>query len=190
VRILRLLGVRYVLMPRPDASLGELRISEDRGGTPWGLIELSAPNLATYSPTSVEVQRNFASMLDFVVDDTVDLTRRAVATEEMGGLLVPVRSSALSMADKDLHVVAESDGRSLIVVPLEFSHCLEVRDAYPEAKEGPTVSRIDGLLTGVAFERHLDAVLSFRTGPLYNPTCRWQDYQDLKALISGPGEGR
>jgi hypothetical protein len=43
---------------------------------------------------------------------------------------------------------------------------------------------------GVAFERHLDAELSFRTGPLYNPSCRWQDYQDLKALISGPAEGR
>ena len=126
VHVLKLLGVRYVLTPRPDGSLGELRATEDRAGEPWGLIELSNPNLATYSPTSVETRRDLSSMLDFVVDDSVDLSKQAVAQEQVPGPLTPVRSVALSMAGKDLHVVADSDGRSLIVVPVEFSHCLEL----------------------------------------------------------------
>lgn len=190
-RILRLLGVRYVLMPHPDAALGELRAAEDRKGVPWGLVELPAPNLATYSPTSIEARRDLTSMLDFVVNDRVDLSKQAVSWHPIDGALVPIRSSALSMAGRDLRVVADSDGRSLLVVPVQFSHCLELRGAHPgEGAEPTTLSRIDGALTGIVFQRHLDAVLSFRVGPLHNPTCRWQDYRDLQALLPGAGGGR
>jgi hypothetical protein len=189
VHVLKLLGVRFILMPQPDGSLGELRASEDRAGEPWGLIELSKPNLATYSPTSVETRRDLSSMLDFVIDDSIDLSKRAVAQEQVPGPLTPVRSAALSMAGKDLRVVADSDGRSLIVVPIEFSHCLELIEAPPGQGGDATTLRIDGLLTGIVFAHHIDAVLSFRIGPLHNPICRWADYRDLKALLPGSGVG-
>jgi hypothetical protein len=181
--VLKLLGVRYVLMPHPDASLGTMRATEDRAGTAWALIELSKPNLATYSPTLVETRRDLASTLDFVVADGVDLSKQAVAREEIGGPLVPVRYSALSMVDKDLHVVAESDGRSLVIVPLEFSRCVELQEAHAGEAKGPLLFRIDGLLTGIVFERHLDVVLSFRIGPLHNPLCRWEDYREMKSMM-------
>lgn len=182
-RVLKLLGVRYVLMSHPTASLGALRATEDRAGEPWGLIELSEPNLATYSPTSIEARRDLVSALDFVVDDKVDLSTRAVAQEDVGGPLTPARSSVLSMAGKDLHVVADSDGRSLVIVPVEFSHCIELSETHHGAGDGPALLRIDGLLTGIAFDRHLDAVLSFRFGPLRNALCRWQDYRDMKSVL-------
>ena len=189
VHVLKLLGVRYVLTPQPDSSLGELRASEDRAGEPWGLIELSKPNLATYSPTSIETRRDLSSMLDFVVDDSIDLSKQAVAQEQVPGPLTPVRAVALSMAGKDLRVVADSDGRSLIVVPVEFSHCLDLIEAPPEQGGGAAILRVDGLLTGIVFAHHIDAVLSFRIGPLHNPTCRWTDYRDLKVLLPGTGAG-
>jgi len=182
-RILKLLGVRYVLMPRPDASLGEVRATEDRGGEQWGLIELPAPNLATYSPTTVETRGDLASILDFVADERIDLARQATAQVNVAGPLVQARSSTLSMKGKDLHVVAGSDGRTLVVVPLEFSHCLELHETHPEAGGGATLLRIDGLLTGILFGRHLDAVLSFRIGPLHNPRCRWEDYREIRAML-------
>lgn len=188
-RVLKLLGVRYVLMPQPDGSLGELRASEDRSGKQWGLIELPEPNLATYSPTSIETRDDLSSMLDFVVDDSVDLSKQAVAQEQVPGPLTPVRSVALSTAGKDLRVAADGDGRSLIIVPVEFSHCLELIETPPRQESGATVLRIDGLLTGIVFTHHIDAVLSFRIGPLHNPACRWADYRDLKALIPGSGIG-
>jgi hypothetical protein len=181
-RILKLLGVRYVLMPRPDVSLGELRATEDRAGEPWGLIELPGPNLATFSPTAVETRNDLSSTLDFVADAGVDLSKQAVAREAIAGPLAPTRSSALAVADNDLHVTADSDGRSLVVVPVEFSHCLKLNETRPGGA-APTLERIDGLLTGIVFERHLDAILSFRIGPLHNPLCRWHDYQDVKAML-------
>ena len=182
-RVLKLLGVRYVLMPRPDAALGALRATEDRAGEPWGLVELAAPNLATYSPTTVEVRGNLASTLDFVMDDRVDLARQATAQANVAGPLVPARSSALLMEGRDLHVTAESDGRTLVIVPVEFSHCLELDEAHPATGGGATLLRIDGLLTGMVFDRHVDALLSFRIGPLHNPLCRWEDYRDSKAML-------
>jgi hypothetical protein len=181
VRVLQLLGVRYVLMPRPDGSFGALRATEDRAGEPWGLIELPAPNLATYSPTAIETRDSLAATLDFVADDTVDLSKRAVARDAIAGPLTPVRSASLSLVDKDLHVTADSAGRSLVVVPVEFSHCLELNETHPGA--AAALHRVDGLLTGIVFERHLDAILSFRIGPLRNPLCRWHDYQDVKAML-------
>jgi hypothetical protein len=174
--------VRYVLMPHPDGSLGALRASEDRAGEPWGLIELPAPNLATYSPTAIETRNNLASTLDFVANDTVDLSRQAVAQDAIAGPLTPIRSASLSLAGKDLHVTADSDGRSLVVVPVEFSHCLNLNVTHP-ATVVPTLHRIDGLLAGIVFEHHLDAILSFRIGPLDNPLCRWHDYQDVRAML-------
>jgi hypothetical protein len=117
------------------------------------------------------------------------LSKQAVAQEEVPGPLTPVRAVALSMAGKDLRLVADSDGRSLIVVPVEFSHCLELTETAAGRGGGATVLRIDGLLTGIIFAHHIDAVLSFRIGPLHNPTCRWADYRDLKALLPGTGAG-
>jgi hypothetical protein len=182
-RVLKLLGVRYVLMPQPDAALGELRATEDRAGVQWGLVELPEPNLATYSPTSIETRRDLASALDFVVDDSVDLAKRAVTPSPIIGALEPVQSSALATANEDLHIVAKSAGRSLIIVPLEFSHCVELHEMGLGTGTGAALLRVDGVLTGIVFEHDLDAVLSFRIGPLHNPLCRWQDYQDLRAML-------
>jgi hypothetical protein len=181
--VLKLLGVRYVLMPQPSEPVGEVRASEDRGGQSWELIELREPNLATYSPTVTETRRDLNSALDFLVDDNVDLTKRAVVNDDIAGELTPLRSSALSIADQDLHIVAESAGRSLVVVPVEFSHCLSLKETHPGGGKGATLLRADGLLSGIVFEHALDAVLSFRVGPLNNPLCRWRDYQELQAML-------
>ena len=181
VRVLKLLGVRYVLMAQPKEPIGEVRATEDRGGQPWNLFELSQTNLATYSPTAIETRHDLRSTLDFVIDDKIDLSKRAVVTEEITGDLTPLRSSALSMVDEGLHITAESAGRSLVVVPLEFSHCLILKEKRPRA--GATLMRVDGLLSGIVFEHELDATLSFRFGPLINPLCRWRDYQEMKSML-------
>jgi hypothetical protein len=182
-RVLQLLGVRYVLMPQPDTSLGRLRATEDRDGEHWGLIELPAPNLATYSPTSVETLGDLAGVLNFVSDDHVDLAKQAVSTLPITGILTPVSKSSLTVLGKSLRLVAESDGRSIVILPLEYSHCLEFHDSNTGKADMPSLLRFDGLLAGILFDRHIDALLSFRAGLLHNQTCRWDDYLDVKAML-------
>ena len=183
-RVLKLLGVRYTILPQDVSPLGPRRAAENVDGQQWGLFELPDVNLATYSPTSIAVRGSLASTLDFLADDGVDLAKSAVVREEIGGPLVPAQSSSLTMSGADQHVVARSAGRSLLIVPLEFSHCIEVDDRHAgPGGTAPTLVRVDGLLTGIVFERDLDVVLEFRTGPLRNPTCRWQDYQDVRTML-------
>jgi hypothetical protein len=183
-RVLKLLGVRYTILPQDVSPLGPRRGAQEVDSQQWGLFELPDVNLATYSPTAIEVRGSLASTLDFVADDGVDLATSAAVREEIGGTLVPAQSSSLTTSGGDQHVVARSAGRSLLVVPLEFSHCIEVHDQHAgPGGTAPTLVRVDGLLTGIVFERDLDVVLAFRTGPLRNPTCRWQDYQDVRTML-------
>ena len=67
-RILRLLGVRYVIAPRGELSKPGTTIQET-ANPQWQLFELSNPNLATYSPISVETRTDLTSTLDYLVDD-------------------------------------------------------------------------------------------------------------------------
>ena len=80
VRVLKLLGVRYVLMPDRGPALGAVRAVENRSGQQWSLFELSQPNLATYSPTQLETAQNLAATLNFIADEKVDLRKQAVLT--------------------------------------------------------------------------------------------------------------
>lgn len=183
-RILSLLGVRYVIMPKESSDVGVRRAVQEVAGQRWGLFELPAPNLATYSPTAVEVRRSLSSTLELVTNQSVDLARVAAVREEIGGPLVPAEASSISNVGGDLRIVARSPGRSLRVVPLEFSHCIELRERQPATQpDGARLVRVDGVLTGVLFEREVDAVLAFRFGPLTNPTCRWKDYRELQSML-------
>ena len=55
-RVLKLLGVRYAILPQDVSPLGPRRAVQNVDGQQWGLFELPDVNLATYSPTSIEVR--------------------------------------------------------------------------------------------------------------------------------------
>jgi hypothetical protein len=84
------------------------------------------------------------------------------------------------MVNEDILISTRSAGLSLVVVPIEFSNCIELSyEPSVASSSKPYLLRVNGLLTGVVFERELDAKLAFRTGQLHNAACRWRDYQDF-----------
>jgi hypothetical protein len=183
-RILQLLGVRFLMAADPVNLVGEKRASETVSDHNVVLSELSSPNLASYSPVHIEVRNDLDSILDYLMDENVDLTKSAVAGRKIDGALVPLQSSSMSMVNEDIHISARSTGPSLVVVPLEFSNCVELSNEHGVASSSkPYLLRVNGLLTGVVFDRELDARLAFRTGPLHNASCRWQDYQDFLGML-------
>jgi hypothetical protein len=187
-RILQLLGVRFLIAADPVNPVGDKRASETVPDHNIVLFELTSPNLATYSPVHTEVRHDLESILDFVMDENVDLTKSALVGRKIDGPLVPLQSSSMSMVNEDIRVNARSTGLSLVVVPLEFSNCIELRNepGVPSSSK-PYLLRVNGLLTGVVFDRELDARLAFRTGPLHNTSCRWQDYQDFLGMLPKRG---
>ena len=182
VGLLQLMGVRYVVLPDTAPAVGELRETETFDGKRLRLFELPAPNLATYSPVEVIRQSDLRSAISAVASESFDGAKTALVEDDIQGPLVPARNSTISMSGADLRVTAQSEGKSLIVLPLEFSRCIDMRAGGSFVGAGDaSLHRVDGIFVGISFVRNLDVILAFRTGPFAKPLCRLNDYRDFVA---------
>jgi hypothetical protein len=77
-----------------------------------------------------------------------------------------------------LHVKATSSGRSLLVLPFEYSHCLRLKETGSTARLIP----VNLQQTGLLFDGSADVEIDYRFGPLANPTCRGADLARMDAL--------
>jgi len=177
-RILELLGVSYVISPDSVETIGTVRQTESVAGKTLRLAELADPNLGSYSPTVVEHQNDIHAALVRVAAENFDPKSTVISADDLPAPLVAMAESSIYYDGENLHVLATSPGRSLMVVPREYSQCLELTANAPGLA---TLHRVDGLLTGILFEKRLDATLTFRTGPFHNPTCRYKDFLDFSS---------
>jgi hypothetical protein len=182
-RVLRLLGVRYLILPNPIPSIGSELIKETVDGVDWRLFGLESSNVNGYSPTNLQFSKSFPEMLNFVLDAKNDLRDAAVVGTQIVQSLSPAVHTKIRVVDGDFYVEARSLGWSLVVIPVEYSNCLNViRMNGQSGVENPILLRVDGLLTGILFKSTLDVGLEFRTGPLKNVTCRFKDYLEFREL--------
>ena len=80
----------------------------------------------------------------------------------------------------DIH--AETDGTTLVLLPVQYSHCLGLAGA-----PGARLVRADFLLTGVVFAGAIDATLDFNYG-FFNAACRKADTQDMDLMEATASE--
>ena len=80
-------------------------------------------------------------------------------------------------------IAAESDGRSLLLLPLQFSRCLRTRAAQPWV-DLSTIRLLRGnaVQTLLVFEKRVDVRVRFEFGLLGGARCRERDARDLAAL--------
>jgi hypothetical protein len=182
-RIMAMLGVRFVLTDREYDGPVSIRAIESAKERTLLLYEIAKPNLGNYSPIAV---RNIATAPEIIArlaEPTFDPTREIIANVpgEVNGL-EPARNARLIFDGGSLRLQADSDGRSILLVPLEFSRCLE---ATALDTEKPLLFRANLVETGIFFSGRLDSTLSLRTGPFLNPACRLWDFFDARALQVG-----
>ncbi len=179
--LLRAMGVTYVLS---DGVLQDERATErvaetGRDGGVVHLYELEGSNIGNYSPTQVVVTDGYRSAIEALRQRKGELRDMAVLMgqpeREIGTL---TRSAATTMlAVKDGYVVkAKTSGTSLLVLPLQFSHCWRV--SGPRAATA-WVQRVNVVQTGIVFSGDLDARLTFEFQP-WNGRCRKQDVVDME----------
>jgi hypothetical protein len=176
VRIFELLGVRYLIVPATLGQTGTTRQIETIANETWRLEELPAPNLGTYTPTIIEHAPSISQMIERVASEDFDPRTTAIAAVDFSQALVPAKEIALYFSGGDVRVTGTSSGQTLVVIPREYSHCLEL---IPNGPGTASLHRVDGVLTGLLFDRKVDAVVAFRTGPFHNPTCRYRDFRDF-----------
>ncbi|MFO1099236.1 MAG: hypothetical protein U1E81_13440 [Xanthobacteraceae bacterium] len=184
VPVLEMLGVRYVITDAPSDSGAALRATQPVKGATLYLYETPKANLGNYSPTIVRKASTAVEIMNRLADPAFDASREIVADVPGGGeALTPATNARLTFDGVALHVAAESTGRSILLLPLEFSRCLGVESAQGPA---PLLFRANLLQTGVLFSGKLDASISLRTGPFFlNPGCRLSDFFDMRALQIG-----
>ncbi len=181
-RVLRLLGVRFVIVDSPVSSLGDARLRLRLDGSPPLLLyELEGSNLGTYSPVNALVARSARDAITKMAREVFDPRQDVVVDSVRPSKLVPITSSAITIARDGLHVVARSTGTSLLLLPFEYSRCLDIKETSITGIPAQ-VFRADLVETGILFDRQIEAVLTYDTGLVHHSSCRIEDSRDMETL--------
>jgi hypothetical protein len=177
-KVLEQLGVRYVLTEQPIPGRDPALTMEVDPRHAQYLYELPNPNVRGRSATKITVAVDAADAIARLAATDMDFTREAVLFDALpAGALVPATESRLEVHAGFLALQAQAPGRSLLVLPVEFSRCLDFHWNSPGA-EPPRVYRANLDQTAILFSGQIDVRIALRLGPYSNPFCRYRDYQD------------
>ncbi len=189
VRIMRGLGVHYLIsdvtLEDPDLRLIMRQDAIPHGaqrGHPLYLYELRHPNLASYSPTRVTVIRDATETIKRMRQDDFRMEEEVIVGQPLAGPYIPLTSSALYFDKNSLRIVAESQGKSLLLLPVQFSRCWEAWAIPDGPRANVRMLRANLAQTVLEFEGHvqLRLTLGLRFGK--RTDCRREDIQDLRAM--------
>lgn len=184
-KIARLLGVRAVVSDREIAG-GSPVETLSRDGRTLRVYHLDDVNLGQYSPTRAARAGNAAEAMAAIAADTFDPKRDVIVEGDVPDDLVPAQSVLVTIeTGPALHVRATSTGKSLLVLPFEFSHCLRI-----DGSAGVRLLPVNLQQLGLLFEKEADVSIGYRYGVL-DSTCRGADLAraqafDLKAIVKAP----
>jgi hypothetical protein len=179
--ILAMLGVRYVISDGTldGPSVAEILSETSPAETTLHLYEIRNANLGNWSPTRVVIADGYdsaASAVEEIQPDTVILLEPMALPLD----LAPAQQARLTVVKGGYHITARSAGASLLILPVQFSHCWQLM-AEPESKG--SVFRANLVQTGIFFRDRIDAELWFGFG-LSNSSCRRQDADDMSEYFS------
>ncbi len=195
-RILKTIGVRFVItdlpisgatlraqipipvLPKARELLG-FSYRGDLNRFDLYLYELDGVNLGQFSPTETKLAPDANQALGYLADGKIALDHTGVVGEQLPGPLTEAKLEQFTIGRDRYHVRASSAGRSILLLPIEFSRCLKISDA---AGRAPRLVRADLMLTGILFEKQIDAQISFHTGPFHSPGCRLDDLADSNRM--------
>lgn len=144
-------------------------------------VFLERANLGDYSPTEVVLAANAHEALAVMSQPGFDFTHTTVIDESLPSGLVPASSGRLVVEPGKLRLSAKSRGMSVLVLPLEYSHCLDIEVVGGKSSQ-VRLLRTNLLQAGVLFSGQLEATLRYFTGPFHNAGCRIEDARDVERL--------
>jgi hypothetical protein len=187
-KIVQALGVRYVFhvrrdgedarSPPDDAVLHRQFGPATVGGQKviHTVYEYNDSNVGNYSPTNVTIARDAPSILKYLWSTSFDPRQSVVLSEGIEEPLVQATGGKMFFERGAIRVQAESQGNSLLLLPLQYSRCLVLSEAE-KAKLLPAKL----VQTAVLFQGSVDLRIYFEYG-LFRPGCRRQDLADLAEL--------
>ena len=185
-KILQGLGVRYGLQSLPEGD--ERRPPDDAvlrlevgpitvAGRQFTqkVYEYSDANVGNYSPTNVLVARDAPGILQHIWSASFDPRQSIVLSERIEEPLVEATTGKMFFERGAIRVQAESRGLSLLLLPVQYSHCLVLSDVRASLLPANLIQ------TALLFRGTIDLRIHLGYG-LFRPGCRNQDLADLPEL--------
>jgi hypothetical protein len=145
-KLARMLGVRYLVTESDMFVDGDLKLLNRNVST--SVFEITEPNLGQYSPVRSVAESSITDVVGFMKSSEFDPQLVAVTSEPVQNLVLA--ESVALMANRGLITVrVKTNGRSLLVLPFEFTECMQLVDAGGIA----TLDRVNFLLTGLTVEK-------------------------------------
>jgi hypothetical protein len=185
--ILAMLGVRYIVT---DGTLNSPLVTEvvqeaSAAGTVLRLYEIQNANMGNLSPTKVISADNYGDAISRLRDLRGRDTVVVLGNPSLPPAIVPARQADLTVIKGGYHIEARSSGTSLLVLPVQFSHCWQLVEKST-GKAG--IFRANIVQTGLYFRGDISADLRFGFG-LLNSSCRKQDGDDMRRNFSRTAGG-
>jgi hypothetical protein len=181
VDLLPFLGARFLItdLTLDDPRL-KLRAEETGSGNapPIFLYEVDATNLGTWTPTRAIQAATIDESAALLRSRASDLRDTAITFEAIDGTFVPAERQQLRMIKGGFQLSATSAGESLILVPLQYSHCWSMSGQGNDVR----LYRANGFQTLVRFKGEMNARFDFHFGLFGSSACRLQDYADMQRL--------
>jgi len=175
IKFLQLFGVKFFITDVPVKTSARLRFSET---SKVFLYELPITNTGQYSPTQPILATSLDSSLKIMTHTTFDPQHSVIVHKPLSKTLVKASNATMRLQPGGgIALRASSNGDSLLVLPLEYSHCLDLQN-NTQAK----ILRVNGMQVGILFHGKLNATLTYFTGPFHNASCRLEDLADFKQL--------
>ena len=173
----RLLGVALVVSDQPLPNEIEL-YRGNIGNYPLYMYRLPGANLGQYSPTRTVIATNAGQMLDYLQTPDFDGKELAVLEAPLLQVLVPVKQVSVSLhKGPKIRVQAYSEGTSLLVLPFDYSHCLEI-----EGEGLVQMIPVNLAQTGLVVRGKVALDISYRYGLIKGTACRKKDLERIKKL--------
>ena len=119
-------------------------------------------------------------MLNTMAEDGFDGRRDIVVDKPFDQPLVPAIRSELTVIKDGLVISGDTRGRSVIVLPVQYSRCWEL--SPPSSAQ---LLRANLAQLAIEFEGRLEGTLHLRFGPFWNSACRVDDIRDADRLGLG-----
>jgi hypothetical protein len=148
IKLARMLGVRFVVSQVPLKVQDGISFAGQFGAD--FLYELDSPNLGFLSPTSVVSERSTSpDRVEQIINSSSFEPAVTVMAERSISNLVPAEWAQIQTRPGKLFVEVRTKGRSLLILPFEYSECMHLR--MPD--EGAELLRVNYLLTGLLVDQ-------------------------------------
>ena len=174
LRIARLLGVKMVATDASTIPGGTFVYDAKAGDTDLRIFRIDDVNLGQYSPIRPRYVRTAADAIAAIKAVDFDPKLDVVVESQVGADLAPATSSGVTVdRGPALIVRATSPSRSLLVLPFEFSHCLEMKVMEGQAQLLP----VNLQQTGLLFDDKVEAENHLSVRPFSDSRCRGEDHR-------------